>query len=130
MGVDEVKVSSERANGKLFLKFEFIGSLKGDVALEAISRWEMMMETQMEKGEKADIVWNCERMAGYESDARKSWQNMLKESKEQIGDIWIVTSKTMFRVAAKTMALLTNYNLKAVSSESEIFKTPSLSSKI
>ncbi|MDW7694936.1 hypothetical protein R9C00_09290 [Flammeovirgaceae bacterium SG7u.111] len=128
MRMNEVKVSSERTSGKLFLKFEFIGSLKEDIALEAISRWEVLMDTQLEEGEKAEIIWNCERMTGYESEARKGWQSMLKESKEKTGDIWIVTAKTMFRVAAKTMALLTNYKLKAVSSEREIFEKVSIGS--
>jgi len=59
-------------------------------------------------------------MTGYDPGARIIWQNTLKELKDQISSIRLVSKSTMIRSGAMIISMITNYNIKVVKSESEI----------
>ncbi len=110
----------EERNDKPFIKFAFLGHLNEQLSAEAISKMGRLLAISEKNGEKVSIIWNCEKMTGYESKARLLWQKALKDHIESIDEVWIVTTNPMFKLAAKTMTLLTKYNLKVATTESQI----------
>ena len=90
-------------------------------ALSATSKWREEIAT-MDSGEKANIICNCLNMTGYDTEARKQWQQTISDLKSQIKCMWIVTDNNLFRIAARTMGLMTNFQIKTAKSESEICK--------
>lgn len=110
----------EEKGGKPFLKFVFIGHLTEEVTRKTVEKWKSDIESKIQPGEKIDLIWNCVKMTGYESKARVIWQDTMKDLFEKTGQIYLVSTNPLFKIAAKTMTLLTKFNLKAVSSEADI----------
>ncbi len=100
------------------LKFTFEGTFKEREALDAITRWKELFG--MKKGEKVILVWQCQKMESYEPTARILWQKAIKDLKDQIDTIWLITDSSVIRAGAKIMALFTSFNLKVVNSEQKI----------
>lgn len=100
------------------LKFSFNGSLVEAEAKDAVLEWKRVFKSK--QGEKLTLVWDCNKMTGYDPGARIIWQNTLKELKDQISSIWLVSKSKMIRSGAMIISMITNYNIKVVKSESEI----------
>ena len=100
------------------LKFTFQGTLTEINALDAIAQWKEMFSTR--KDEKVIIIWQCLKMESYEPMARILWQNTLKELKNQIDTIWLVSDSIIIKAGAKIMSFFTTLNLKIVNSEEKI----------
>ena len=105
-------------NGRECLKFTFRGTLTEIDAIDAVSKWKKMFSTR--KDEKIVIIWQCKKMVSYEPMARIIWQNTLKELKNQIDTIWLVSDSIIIQAGAKIMAFFTILNLKVVNSEEKI----------
>lgn len=106
---------------KKCLSLEIFGHLSTENALSATSRWREEIHA-LESGEKANIICNCLKMTGYDTDARKHWQQTISDLKSRIRCMWIITDNNLFRMAARTMGLLTKFQIKTAKSESEICK--------
>ena len=65
-------------------------------------------------------------MTGYDSKARILWQKSMGEMHTRTGVIWMVTTNPLFKIAAKTMTLLTRYKMKPVESEQQILQLVSV----
>ena len=105
-------------NGRECLKFTFRCTLTEIDAIDAVSKWKKMFSTR--KDEKIVIIWQCKKMVSYEPMARIIWQNTLKELKNQIDTIWLVSDSIIIQAGAKIMAFFTILNLKVVNSEEKI----------
>lgn len=101
------------------LKFSFNGELAESEAKVAVNEWKHLFESK--NGAKLTLVWDCNKMTGYDPGARLVWQNALNEFKNQISSIWVVSKSNMIRSGAMIIAMLTNYNIKVVQTESELF---------
>jgi hypothetical protein len=108
----------QQIKNKSCLKFTFIGDLNEKRALNAISIWKK--EFAAKSGENIILIWNCKEMTGYEPKARIHWQAALKELKSRIESIWLVTDSKIIKFGATIMSVFTPYEIKVVSSESEI----------
>jgi endo-beta-N-acetylglucosaminidase D len=104
--------------GISYLKFTFKGKLKESDALKAIKKWKEAFNTK--SGEKIVLVWDCLEMENYDTNSRIEWQNALKEMKNQIDSIWLITNSVLIKVGARVMSLFTSLEIKIVSSENEI----------
>lgn len=100
------------------LKFTFKGRLTEEDALKAISRWKEMFNSM--KDQKIILVWNCIDMTGYEPMARMSWQRTIKELKDQIERIWLITDSAVIKAGANLISIFTSFEIKVVKSEDKI----------
>ena len=120
METNEVKVNWIQINGKKCLNMEINGFLEEKIAFYAVSRWKKEFIAHLESGEKGNVVCNCLNMSGYDTEARKLWQQTISDLKFQIECMWIITDNALFTIAAKTMGLMTKFKIKTAKSEAEI----------
>lgn len=95
-------------SGKSFLQFDFKGHLDMESALAAINDWKQQLSTN----QKTNLIYNCVDMTGFDTSARKAWQSALSELKSNTGSIWIISTNAFILGAAKTMGLLSGYDIK------------------
>ena len=110
----------ETINGKRFLKFIFDGHFSAKAAAPAIIEWRKEFDNEIPAGQKVNIIWDCLKMTGFDPNVKSTWQKTLKELREKISEIWIVSSNPVIRVAALTMGVFSNYKIKTVISEDDI----------
>ena len=106
--VNQVLLGQKSINGKPFLQFDFNGHLNLETAIEAIAKW----KAQLQDGKKINLIYNCLAMTGFDTTARKIWQTTMSELKHNTGSIWIISSNAFILGAAKTMGLLSGYDIK------------------
>ena len=100
------------------LKFTFTGNFKGEDAISGVEEWKMLFKPIEE--EKTPLIWDCLEMTGFESKARTTWQHAMKELKDKIDTIWLITNSKIIKAGAKLMSAFTKFNIKVVKSEEEI----------
>ena len=108
----KVLLKKTEINGKPFLQFDFNGHLTVEAAHEAIGKW----KTMLTENEKTNLIYNCLEMTNFDTAARKAWQSTMAELKPQTGRIWIISSNAFILGAAKTMGLLTGFDIKIAKS--------------
>ena len=116
--MENPKIEWKNNPKKKCLKFTFNDRLGEQDAVSAIEKWQKSFKTFPR--EKILLIWDCLTMTGYESGARNHWQNALKEMKEQIDSIWLITNSGFIRMGASVMSVFSSYPIKVVSSENEI----------
>ena len=107
-------------NDNIYLQFDFIGHLNEESALQAIDRWKTEMNKPRVNGAKMNLIYNCTRMTGFDTNARRNWQAAMQSLKQQIGTIWLVSDNFFILSAAKTMGVLTGFSIKVTRSLKEI----------
>ena len=100
------------------LVFEFPEQLGSDVADRAIRRWREAFESR--PGEQITIVWDCKAMKGYESGARRAWQDAIQEMKGRIAGIWLVSGSAFVRMGAMVMGKAISIPIRTVNSRYEV----------
>ncbi|KPK02013.1 MAG: hypothetical protein AMK71_03780 [Nitrospira bacterium SG8_35_4] len=118
MEPENPKIEWLMKSGKNYLKFTFKGSLSKEMASVAIKKWRDAFHLKAE--EKITLVWDCLEMEGYDTESRKSWQNALKEMKDQIETIWLITTSNVIKMGASIMGAFSTLKIRTVSTESEI----------
>ena len=108
----KVVLKKTEINGKPFLQFDFNAHLTVDSANEAIAQW----KSHLNGNQKINLIYNCLEMTGFDSAARKTWQSTMSELKSKTGSIWIISSNAFILGAAKTMGLLSGYDIKVAKS--------------
>lgn len=115
-----VSVQLIQKNEKLFIQFDFTGHLDEPAAVKAISEWRKELSNIHTPNAKTDLIYNCISMTGFDTAARKRWQETMKELQPRTNVIWIVSDNIFIIGAAKTMSILTRYTIKSVKSLEEI----------
>lgn len=100
------------------LRFYFNGSLVEKEAKNAITEWKRLFKTK--SGEKINLVWDCNKMTGYDPGARLVWQNAMEELHDQISSIWVVSKSGMIRSGAMIISMITKHKINVVQHENEI----------
>lgn len=100
------------------MRFIFGEKLTAQEAEMAIQQWKAAFQSKMD--EPIVLLWDCQRMRGYENAARAQWILALKEMKSQIHSIWLITDSAVIKLGAAIMGSLTAQSIKAVSCESEV----------
>jgi hypothetical protein len=113
------KIEWKSINGIDCLMFTFTGTLTFESALTAVADWKNHFSTR--SGQKIVMVWQCSKMHGYESEARRQWQHTLKILENQIDDVWLISDSLIIQTGAKLMALFAKFNLKVVGHENEVY---------
>jgi hypothetical protein len=116
--MSDLKVSWRKKEGIDFLYFKFIGKLSEELAKNGISVWKEA--NSLKQGQKIHLVWDCLEMTGYDSLARVLWQKTMKDFKDSIGSIWILTNSNIVKVGATLLSAFTSFSIKIVSSENEV----------
>lgn len=115
----DVKIHPARVNNKFFLQFDFPDYLDKDMANTAIEIWKLEMKRLSKEG-KVSLIFNCDCMSGFDTEARRNWQSAMKEQKDAIAEVWVVCNNVFILGAAKTMGVLSGYSIKVTRSISEI----------
>lgn len=109
---NRVTVINKQISGTAFLQFDFRGHLDVASATAAIESW----KTHASANPKTHIIYNCLEMSGFDTAARKMWQATMSELKPKTGSIWIISSNAFILGAAKTMGILSGYDIKIAKS--------------
>ena len=118
MSKGSVRVTWEsRGTGKA-LQFEFPEELTLAAAEEALRAWRKELDAA--GGAPVTIVWDCRRMKGYDSQARKVWQDALQELKSRIGTVWLVSGSSFVRLGAMLMGKALSIEIRSVDSPQAI----------
>ena len=104
-------------NGKKYLHFLFEEHLTEQSAKDGIQKWQSQCAGY---DNKIRIIWDCTLMKGYDTQARVTWHEALKEMKNSIEVIWLVSTSPLIRMGASIMSMLMPFKIIAVSSEQEI----------
>jgi len=115
----KVRVQSITLRNKNFLCFSFNGHLTEEEAIQAISTWKESTRL-LKPGAVVDLIYDCTAMTGFDSQARRKWQDSMTELKSKSGIIWIVSTNVFILTAAKTMGLLTGYHIKVARTLADI----------
>jgi hypothetical protein len=107
-------IEKREVQGTTVLYFTFKGKLTENDAKTGIHHWGLFLKPG---SEPYHHIWNCIEMTGYEPMARVHWQNGLKEFKEKINRIWLISDKPVIIAGAKILSLFTSLDIKAVKSE-------------
>lgn len=118
MNDNSVNIAWITKNGKNYLEFTFEGHLSESMADQAIVQWKYELKSRPEG--RTDIIYQCTNMTGFDTGARRNWQNAMSELRDQLGEIWIVSENIFILTAARTMGVLTGFNIKATKSVDEI----------
>jgi len=113
-----LKVNVQVVNNINCLHFYFKGELSYETALDAIDQWKEYFQSH--PNEKIPIIWNCLEMTGYKPLARTAWQSAIKQMKDQIDSIWLVTSSTLIKSGAMLMSMMSSLKIKTVKNEDEV----------
>lgn len=116
----EVKIHPTKVNNKFYLQFDFPDYLDKEMANTAIEIWKMEMKRLSKEGSKVSLIFNCDCMSGFDTEARRNWQAAMKEHKAVITEVWVVCNNVFILGAAKTMGVLSGYSIKVTRSISEI----------
>ncbi|MBS1487770.1 MAG: hypothetical protein JST43_09285 [Bacteroidetes bacterium] len=117
--MNSLKVFAVQRENKNYIQFDFEGDLTHRVAQDGIRQWENEMG-KLAEGQKINLLFNCVSMLGFETEARKQWQEIMKKFKPQIENVWVISESIFIRGAARTMGMLTGYNIKSCRSISEV----------
>lgn len=110
-----------RINNTECLKFNLRGELSYASALEAI---ELLKEyIYSHPNEKIPLIWNCLEMTGYKPLARAAWQTALKQMKNHVDSVWLITTSKFIQGGALLFSLLSPIKIKTVSKQEHIFFT-------
>jgi hypothetical protein len=109
-------------NNKPYLQFDFTGHLDEGTAVKAIAEWKKELASLTTTGSKIDLIYNCISMSGFDTAARRKWQEAMKELQPRTDVIWIISDNIFIIGAAKTMGVLTRYTIKAVRSLDDVRK--------
>ncbi len=104
--------------GEDCLKFTFTGHFSAEDAEIAVAEWRDFFDTLGE--DKVVVIWDSLNMKGFDLKAQKIWQKELKELKEQIKCVWLITNSKIIRAGAKFMSAFTSYCLKVVDTSENI----------
>jgi len=116
----EIKVEWFEKGGKQYGRFYFEGKLTKAAAEAAIKEWKNIFDQR--PGEKFILIWDCTELIDYEPMARIFWQKALKETQRQIAKVWLASDSKMIRAGASIMNLFVKFDLKVMTSESDIFE--------
>ena len=103
------------------LKFTFKDKFKEEDAVTAVEEWRDLFASL--KGEKILLIWDCLEMRGFETKARIAWQQAMKELKDQIDCVWLITNSKIIKAGAKVMSAFTKFTINVVKSENKIILT-------
>jgi hypothetical protein len=112
-----VDINFVSKNSKPYLQFDFSGHLDEASATNAIEHWNEKMKA---RSSKISLIYNCAKMSGFDTNARRIWQDTMTLHKNQIDAIWVVCDNTFIRAAAKTMGLLTGFPIKVTKTINDI----------
>lgn len=112
-----VDINKVTLKEKEYLKFDFPKHLDIHTAENAIIKWNKeVAHTE----QKVNLIFNCTSMSGFDTEARRKWQSTLKQLKSKTGDIWIVSDNMFILGAARTMGILSGYQIKTTRSIDQI----------
>ncbi|NMB80558.1 MAG: hypothetical protein GYA14_01935 [Ignavibacteria bacterium] len=105
-------------NSKKYLKFSFDENLGEQEAISSIEKWKKEITSNSDT--KVSLIWDCLKMKSYDSKARILWQDALKELKNNIENIWLISNSQFIRVGANVISVFSGLKINPVDSESKI----------
>ncbi len=105
-------------NGEDCLKFTFVGHLTAEDATYGVEQWREFFESA--RDQKVIIIWDSTQMTGFDFKAQVIWQHAIKEMKNQIACVWLVSNSKIIRTGAKLMSAFTSFCLKVVDNSKQI----------
>ncbi len=116
--MENPKIEWMKTERQKCLKFTFFDKLTEDGAVAGIKKWKNYFAEYPD--DKITLIWDCLNMSGYDPAARSQWQTTIKEMKNQMDTIWLITNSVLIRMGASAMSVFASFKIKVVTSEKEI----------
>jgi hypothetical protein len=116
--IDFKSVEQMNLQNKECIKLNFGSILNQKDAISVCNEWKDISQT--DKTKKYVIIFNAKDMIDYEPMTRTSFQNTMKELKDQIDQVWVISESKLIRGGAAIMGMLTSLSIKAVNTEDQI----------
>ncbi|HAA15069.1 MAG TPA: hypothetical protein DCE41_26585 [Cytophagales bacterium] len=100
------------------LLFTFQGELSKHTAHTLIHKWNNFHKQYRTR--RFILIWDATGMTGYDPAARSQWQRMMKEVRDKIDKIYLVSDKRVIRLGANLMSMFSKLTIKPVMSLPEI----------
>ena len=100
------------------VRLSFSGVLSQKQAVEACNEWTEIFG--QDNARKYNVIFNATNLDNYEPLARAVFQKSIKDLRNQIIKIWVVTDSKLISGGAAIMGIFASFPIKAVSSESQI----------
>ncbi len=111
-------------NGKECIRFTFNEVLTSLEAASFVTEWKRSFEEDFD--EKVTIIWQCLDMKNDKTEARLIFQNALKDVKDKIETIWLVTDSILIQAEAEIISFFASYKIHLVKSEEELLSQMSV----
>jgi len=118
MSADKPKLEWTEIKGVSHLKFVFSQHLNADDCRTVIAEWRQAFDER--PGREIPLIWEASSMKGYDSEARKMWQEAMSDMKDRIEVVWLVTDSSIVRMGASVMSMFSSTSINVVKSEDEI----------
>jgi hypothetical protein len=113
-------VRLEQIAGVRCIVHVFCDHLTEEDALERLRHQRDIMSTFRDK---VTFVWDCRKMTGYDSAARRRWQEALRLDSERIVEAWVVSESVLIRMGASVIGLLAQFPVRACTHLEEVQPT-------
>jgi len=117
-------VELKEMNGKECIYFTFKGIFTSDDAENAIKDWKTLIGSK--KTKQVTLIWECLEMKNYEIGARTAWQKAIKDLKNEIDMIWLITDSIVIQAGAEIISFFTSYDIRIVGSKEELIEQMTL----
>ncbi len=111
-------VQKKEINGKQCLHFTFKETFTYDEAEDFIAGWKQHFS--LKKHKKVVVVWELLEMDSYETEARTMLQQAIKDLKDNIEGIWLLTDSILIQAEAEIISFYTSFKIHLVKSEEEL----------
>lgn len=118
MSANKPTLEWKELEGKPHLRFKFERHLSADDCRTVIAEWRQAFDER--PGREIPLIWEASSMKGYDSEARKMWQEAMRDMKDRIAVIWLVTESPIVNMGASVMSLFSSIAITVVKSEDEI----------
>jgi hypothetical protein len=116
--IDFKNIEQITINNKECLRINLKGIINQKSAMLTCSEWKAISDAN--KTKKYVIIFNAKDMTDYEPMTRTHFQNNMKELKNQIDQVWVISESTLIRSGAAIMGMLTSFPIRAVNLEDQI----------
>lgn len=109
-----IECRMKRNKPYLFLYFE--GHLSEDDTMQAI--FTIISRLKECKG-TTTMVWECTRMTGYDEASREMWQEFMKDIKNRLEEVHLISKNVLIRVGGSVVGMFVGMKITTWSSIEE-----------
>lgn len=111
LATERIEIKSFNQNGHNYLHFTFNEKFTTELSIDATKQWKNHCE--LNPSEKFIHVWDCQKMNGFDKQAKDLWMEQMESLHHQTERIVLISDNIIIRGAARLMSRFTKHSLSA-----------------